>query len=40
MIRLVKKFFTYSLLLTGFMLTSTLWAYILMVVLKKLRYVI
>ena len=37
---LIRKTFTYGLLLAGFMLTSTLWVYIFMVVIKKLKYVI
>lgn len=37
---LIRKTFTYGLLLTGFMLTSALWVYIFMVVIKKLKYVI
>ena len=40
MINYIKAIFTYGFLITGFMLTSTLWGYILLVVLKKLRYVI
>ena len=40
MIRLAKKLFTYSLLFAGFMLTSSLWAYVILVILKKLRVVV
>jgi len=40
MISYIKRFFTYGLLLTGFMMTSTLWAYILLVILKKIRVII
>jgi len=38
--KLIKKTFTYGLLLTGFMMTSMLWVYIMMVVIKKLKYAI
>ena len=38
--QLIKKTFTYGLLLTGFMMTSMLWVYIMMVVIKKLKYAI
>lgn len=38
--KLIKKTLTYGLLLTGFMLTSTLWVYIFMVIIKKLKYAI
>lgn len=38
--KLIKKTFTYGLLLTGFMLTSMLWVYIFMVVIKKFKYMI
>ena len=38
--KLMNSFFAYTLLITGFMLTSTLWGYIFLVVLKKLKYAI
>ena len=38
--QLIKKFLYSSALLVGFMFTSTLWAYIVMVVLKKLRLLV
>jgi len=38
--KLIKKTFTYGLLLTGFMMTSMLWVYIMMVFIKKLKYAI
>lgn len=38
--KLITKFFYSSILLMGFMITSTMWAYIVMVVLKKLRLVV
>lgn len=38
--KLAKTFITYTLLLSGFMLTSTLWVYIFMVIIKKLKYAV
>ena len=38
--KLIIKFFYSSILMMGFMFTSTMWAYIVMVVLKKLKLLI
>jgi hypothetical protein len=40
MIQLIKKFLLSGVLIVGFFMTSTLWAYIMLVVLKKLRVII
>ena len=37
---LVKKFLLSGVLIVGFFMTSTLWSYIILVVLKKLRVII
>lgn len=35
----MKRFMTMTLLTIGFFMTSTIWAYVMMVILKKLRYI-
>jgi len=37
---LIKRFFISGALIVSFIMTSTLWAYIMLVILKKLRFVI